>query len=203
MRSCKRSPRLTEKQAHDSCAEFHVRLPLASVHVGLRNIADVMQPEAHPQARVPGEAVQFAPCDREEPGVQHSAVRTVQDGSRSNSHRCLRYSRTLDRFAINLPAVSPSTAGISAADSAGSVPSPTPSRTSGIARRWETYSCTASRSRGNRSGEVSFANTSPTSRPPTPTISGESLTALDTLRAWLNGILWSDRRTPDTVSLLQ
>src|SRR5580692_2558455 len=41
------------------------------------------------------------------------------------------------RFAINLPAVPPSTADISAADSAGSAPSPTPSRTSGIAPRWE------------------------------------------------------------------
>src|SRR5579871_6810581 len=36
------------------------------------------------------------------------------------------------RFAINLPAVPPSNVGISAADSAGSAPSPTPSRTSGI-----------------------------------------------------------------------
>src|ERR1700674_4916572 len=87
------------------------------------------------------------------------------------------------RFAINLPAVPPSTAGISAADSAGSAPSPTPSRTSGIARRWETYSCTASRSRRNRSGGASFADTSPTSCPPPPAISEESLTPLDTLRA--------------------
>src|ERR1700719_2514416 len=38
-------------------------------------------------------------------------------------------------FPITLPAVPPSTAGISAADSAGSASSPTPSRTSGIARR--------------------------------------------------------------------
>src|SRR5580692_11718823 len=90
MRGCKRTPRLTEKQAHDSCAEFHVRLPFASVHVGLRNIANVMQAEAGPQPDVPGEAVQFVPGDREEPGVQHSAMRTVQDGSRSNSHLCLR-----------------------------------------------------------------------------------------------------------------
>src|SRR5580692_817786 len=86
-------------------------------------------------------------------------------------------------FTVNLPAVPPSTAGISAADSAGSAPSPTPSRTSGIARRWETYSCTASRSRRNCSGEASFPNTSPTSRPPPPAISEESLTSLDTLRA--------------------
>src|ERR1700730_2423124 len=96
MRGCKRSPRLTEKQAHDSCAELHVRLPLASVHVGLRNIANVMQAEAGPQPDVPGEAVQFVPGDREEPGVQYSAMRAVQDGSRSNSHRCLRYTRTFD-----------------------------------------------------------------------------------------------------------
>ncbi len=110
MRGCKRSPRLTEKQAHDSCAEFHVRLPLASVHVGLRNIANVMQAEAGPQPDVPREPVQFVPGDREEPGVQHSAMRTVQDGSRSNSHRCLRdipeFStvNAAARFAINLPA---------------------------------------------------------------------------------------------------
>src|ERR1700685_187562 len=89
MRGCKGSPRVTEKQAHDSCAELHVRLPLASVHIGLRNITDVMQPEACPQPNVPGEAVQFGPGDREEPGVQHRAMRTVQDGSRSNSHCCL------------------------------------------------------------------------------------------------------------------
>ena len=113
----------------------------------------------------------------------------VQDGSRSNSHRCLRAIPEFSnvnapaRFAINLLAVPPSTADISAADSAGSALSPTPSRTSGIARRWETYSCTASRSRRNRSGEASFADTSPTSSPPPPTISVESLTALDTLRA--------------------
>src|ERR1700730_16539182 len=81
------------------------------------------------------------------------------------------------------PPVPPSTAGISAADSAGSAPSPTPSRTSGIARRWETYSCTASRRRRNCSGGVSFADTSPTSRP--PAISEESLTPLDTLRTYL------------------
>src|SRR5271169_6579689 len=109
MRGCKRSPRLAEKQAHDFCAEFHVRLPLASVHVGLRNITDVMQPEACPQPNVPGEAVQFGPGDREEPGVQHSAMRTVQDGSRSNCHCCLPYSRTLTAnltaaFIVNLPA---------------------------------------------------------------------------------------------------
>src|ERR1035441_5337077 len=98
MRGCKRSPRLTEKQAHDSCAELHVRLPLASVHVGLRNIANIMQAEAGPQPDVPGEAVQFVPGDREEPGVQQSAMRTVQDGSSSNSHRLPpRYSRILDR----------------------------------------------------------------------------------------------------------
>src|SRR5580704_8309915 len=66
------------------------------------------------------------------------------------------------------PPVPPSTVGISAADSAGSAPSPTPSRTSGIARHWETYSCTASRSRRNRSGGASFADTSPTSPPPPP-----------------------------------
>src|ERR1700675_2656380 len=84
------------------------------------------------------------------------------------------------RFAINLPAVPPSTADISAADSAGSFLSPTPSRTSGIARRWETYSCTASRSRRNRSGGASFADTSPTSCPPPPAISEESLSTLDT-----------------------
>src|ERR1700691_5621696 len=48
-----------------------------------------MQPEACPQPNVPGEAVQFGPGDREEPGVQHRAMRTVQDGSRSNSHCCL------------------------------------------------------------------------------------------------------------------
>src|SRR5579863_7176705 len=87
------------------------------------------------------------------------------------------------RFAINLPAVPPSTADISAADSAASALSPTPSRTSGIARRWETCSCTASRSRRKCSGGASFADTSPTSRPPPPTISEESLTPLDTLRA--------------------
>src|ERR1700689_4113917 len=40
-------------------------------------------------------------------------------------------------FTVNLPAVPPSTADISAADSAGSSLSPTPSRTSGIAPRWE------------------------------------------------------------------
>ena len=40
-------------------------------------------------------------------------------------------------FTVNLPAVPPSTADISAADSAGSALSPTPSRTSGIAPRWE------------------------------------------------------------------
>src|ERR1700693_1152401 len=38
-----------------------------------------MQPEACPQPNVPGEAVQFGPGDREEPGVQHSAMRTVCD----------------------------------------------------------------------------------------------------------------------------
>src|SRR6202035_1462617 len=81
------------------------------------------------------------------------------------------------------PRVPPSTAGVSAADSAGSAPFPMPSRTSGIAQRWETYSCTASRSRRNRSGGASFADTSPTSRPPPPAISEESLTPLDTLRA--------------------
>src|ERR1700737_912229 len=102
MRGCKRSPRLTEKQAHDSCAELHVRLPLASVHVGPRNIANVMQAEAGPQPDVPGEAVQFVPGDREEPGVQHSTMRTVQDGSRSNSHRCLRYSPEFST--VNAPA---------------------------------------------------------------------------------------------------
>src|ERR1700722_16085890 len=41
------------------------------------------------------------------------------------------------RFTVSLPAVPPSTADISAADSADSAPSPTPSRTSGIAPRWE------------------------------------------------------------------
>src|SRR5580658_8421469 len=86
-------------------------------------------------------------------------------------------------FTVTLPAVRPSTADISAADSAGSALSPTPSRTSGIARRWETYSCTASRSRRNRSGGASFADTPPTSRPPPLAISEESLTSLDTLRA--------------------
>src|SRR5271163_432176 len=40
-------------------------------------------------------------------------------------------------FTVNLPAAPPSTADISAADSAGSAPSPTPYRTSGIAPRWE------------------------------------------------------------------
>src|SRR5271169_4735204 len=40
-------------------------------------------------------------------------------------------------FTVNLPAVSPSTADISAADSSGSALSPTPSSTSGIAPRWE------------------------------------------------------------------
>src|SRR5258708_40026099 len=110
MRGCNRSRRLTEKQAHDFCAEFHVRPPLASVHVGLRKIANVMQAEAGPQPDVPGEAVQFGPGDREEPGVQHRAMRTVQDGSRSNSHRCLpaipKFStaNAAARFAINLPA---------------------------------------------------------------------------------------------------
>src|SRR5580658_2318619 len=93
MRGCKRSPGLTEKQAHDFGAELYVRLPLASVHVGLRNVTDVMQPEAGPQPNVAGEAVQFGPGNREEPGVQQCAMRTVQDGSRSNSHRCLPYSR--------------------------------------------------------------------------------------------------------------
>src|SRR6202158_997049 len=83
------------------------------------------------------------------------------------------------------PPVPRSTAGISAADSAGSAPSPTPSRTSGIAQRWETYSCTASRSRRNRSGGASFADTSPTSRPPPPAISEESLTPLETLPAYV------------------
>src|SRR5207302_8205308 len=91
--------------------------------------------------------------------------------------------RTLLPDSRYLPAVPPSTAGISDADSADSAPSPTPSRTSGIARRWETYSCTASRSRRNCSGEASFPNTSPTSRPPPPAISEESLTSLDTRRA--------------------
>src|SRR5580700_5155498 len=81
------------------------------------------------------------------------------------------------------PPVPPSTAGVSAADSGGSAPSPMPSRTSGIAPRWETCSCTASRSRRNRSGEASFADTSPTSRPPPPTISEESLSSLDMLQA--------------------
>src|SRR5579863_2504570 len=100
------------------------------------------------------------------------------------------------------PPVPPSTAGISSSDSAGSALSPTPSRTSGIARHLETYSCTASRSRRNRSGEASFADTSPTSRSP-PVLSEGSLTSLDTLRAQLNGIPSSDRRTPDTVSLVQ
>src|ERR1700685_4263864 len=71
------------------------------------------------------------------------------------------------------PPVPPSTVGISAADSAGSAPSPTPSRTSGIARRWETYSCTASRSRRNRSGGASFADTTSTSLPPPPGFSEE------------------------------
>src|SRR5580704_1771880 len=41
------------------------------------------------------------------------------------------------KFTVKQPAV-PSTADISAADSAGSAPSPTPSHTSGIAPRWET-----------------------------------------------------------------
>src|ERR1700676_3855854 len=41
------------------------------------------------------------------------------------------------RFTVNPPAVPPSIADIYAADSAGSAPSPTPSRTSGIAPRWE------------------------------------------------------------------
>src|SRR5580704_5250328 len=65
-------------------------------------------------------------------------------------------------FTVNLPAVPPSTADISAADSAGSAPSPTPSRTSGIGRRWETYSCKVCRSRRTCNGEASFANTWPT-----------------------------------------
>src|ERR1700683_2473545 len=97
-----------------------------------------MQPEACPQPNVPGEAVQFGPGDREEPGVQHRAMRTVQDGSRSNSH-CLpplvaspipelSTANLTARFTVSLPAVPPSTADISAADSAGSAPSPTPSR---------------------------------------------------------------------------
>src|ERR1700690_3706606 len=41
------------------------------------------------------------------------------------------------RFTVSLPAVPPSTADISAADSAGSAPSPTPSRTSVIPPRHE------------------------------------------------------------------
>src|SRR6202790_4442753 len=81
------------------------------------------------------------------------------------------------------PPVPPSTAGISAADSAGSAPSPTPSRTSGSARRWETYSCTASRSPRKCNCEGSYPNTSPASRPPPPAISEQSLTSLVTLRA--------------------
>src|ERR1700690_1458519 len=83
------------------------------------------------------------------------------------------------------PPAPPSTAGISPADSADSAPSPPPSPPSGIGRRLETYSCTASRSRRNRSGGASFADTSPTSCPPPPAISEESLTPLDTLRAYL------------------
>ena len=47
----------------------------------------------------------------------------------------------------------------------------------------EAYSCTASCSRRNRSGGASFADTWPTSRPPLPTISEESLSSLDTLHA--------------------
>src|SRR5215471_18065888 len=93
-RECR--PRLTEKQAHDSRAELHMRFALSTVHVIFRNITDVMQPECGPQATVPGKAVQLPPSDCQEPGMQNSAMRTVQNGSCSNSHLALRGCRALD-----------------------------------------------------------------------------------------------------------
>src|SRR4029077_17633970 len=197
MRGCKRSPRLTEKQAHDSCAEFHVRLTLTYVHVGLRNIANVMQAEAGPQPDVPGEAVQFAPGDREEPGVQHSAMRTVQDGSRSNSHRCLRYSRSRPRTLLpdsrstcapchHQPLISPPLI----------LPVPfLPPRLRALRASHGVGRGTLARRPAADAivmAKLHLQIHRPPPAPPPPAFSEESLTPLDTLRASLNGILWSD-----------
>jgi hypothetical protein len=48
VRGCECRPRLTEKQAHDSRAKFHVRFALSTVHVVFRKITDVMQAECGP-----------------------------------------------------------------------------------------------------------------------------------------------------------
>ena len=70
-------PGRSEQGTYDPRTEHDVLFALGTVHIAPSNVANVVQREGKPQARVPGEAEEPRPTPCDEEWVQEEAMRSM------------------------------------------------------------------------------------------------------------------------------